>query len=114
MMKIIAGVDKEHEGIAKAAPGLRVGYLQQEPQLDASKTVFENVMDGLSLQTGLLAKFEKISAEFANPDADMDQLIAEQAEVQAQIDELNCWDLKHKVEIAMNALRHPLLLPNSL
>jgi len=86
---------------------MRVGYLQQEPELDASKTVHGNVMDGLREKTDLLRRFEEISEAMADPEADFEQLIEEQAEVQGKIDAANAWALEHTVEAAKRALRVP-------
>ena len=86
---------------------MRVGYLQQEPQLDPSKTVHGNVMDGLKEKTALLERFEAISEAMADPEADFEKLIEEQAEVQGHIDAANAWALEHTVEAAKRALRVP-------
>ncbi len=107
LLKIIAGIDKDYDGKAYAQPGMRIGYLEQEPKLDPSKTVYENVMEGVKEKSDLLIAFEKISEKFAEPDADVDALCAEQATIQAKIDALDCWDLSRKVEQAMMALRCP-------
>ncbi len=109
LLKIMAGIDKDYNGEAWAAEGVRVGYLEQEPQLDASKNVIENIMDGLSETRDLLKKFEEISAKFAEPmsDEEMDALINEQAEVQEKIDACNGWDFERGIKIAMDALRCP-------
>lgn len=106
-LRIVAGVDNAYDGKAYPHPGMRVGYLAQEPKLDESKTVLENVREGFAHKTALLEEFEAISKQFEDPDADMDKLIARQAEVQMQIEKYDCWDLSHKVEIAMEALRCP-------
>ena len=102
LLRIMAGLDKEHGGEAWAAEGARVGYLPQEPQLDPDKDVQGNVMDGLAETRELLDRFETLSARFAEPldDEEMNQLIAEQAEVQEKIDAVNGWDLDRTVEIA--------------
>lgn len=109
LLKIMAGVDKEFNGEAWAADGVKVGYLEQEPQLDPSKNVMENVMDGLGEIVSLLKKFEEISLKFAEPmsDDEMNALIEEQASLQEKIDALNGWDIERTVEIAMDALRCP-------
>ena len=109
LLKIMAGIDKEFNGEAWAAEGVKVGYLEQEPQLDASKNVMENVMDGLGETQRLLQRFEEVSAKFAEPmsDDEMNNLIAEQAELQEQIDAVNGWDIERTVQIAMDALRCP-------
>ena len=109
LLKIMAGVDKEFNGEAWAAEGVRVGYLEQEPKLDPSKNVMENIMDGLGETRDLLKKFEEVSMRFAEPmsDDEMNALIEEQAELQEKIDACNGWDLERTVEIAMDALRCP-------
>ncbi len=107
MLKIMAGEDKEFDGEAWAAQGTKIGFLKQEPQLDESKTVFENVMLGVADRKAVLDRFNEVSNKFAEPDADMDKLLAEQAELQERIDAENLWDLEREVEIAMDALRCP-------
>src|SRR5262249_49712308 len=87
--------------------GAKVGLLEQEPQLDAKKDVIGNVMDGAGEMATMLARFEEVSNAFSDPDADMDKLIAEQAELQEKIDAGNGWDLQRTVEICMDALRCP-------
>jgi ATP-binding cassette ChvD family protein len=107
LMKIMAGLDSDISGEAKAAEGVRVGYLEQEPQLDASKDVAGNIYEGVGPMKALLDRFEEVSAKFAEEDADFDALIAEQAELQEKIDAAEGWELDRKVEIAMDALRCP-------
>jgi len=109
LMKIIAGRDTEYTGEAWAAEGVRVGYLEQEPELDPAKTVQENVMEGLGGIKDLLDKFNEISAKFAEPmdDDEMNTLLTEQGELQEQIDACNGWELERTIEIAMDALRCP-------
>ena len=107
LLKIMAGQDDSYTGEAWAAEGARVGYLEQEPKLDESKDVLGNVMDGAGEMARMLARFEEVSNAFSDPDADMDKLIAEQAELQEKIDAGNGWDLGRTVEIAMDALRCP-------
>ena len=109
LLKIMAGVDKEFNGEAWAADGVKVGYLEQEPKLDPAKNVMENIMDGLSETRDLLKKFEEVSLKFAEPmsDDEMNALIEEQAELQEKIDACNGWDLERTIEIAMDALRCP-------
>ncbi|MBO7332636.1 MAG: energy-dependent translational throttle protein EttA [Alphaproteobacteria bacterium] len=107
LLKIMAGLDTDYRGEAWAADGVRVGYLEQEPKLDPTKNVLENVMDGVAPIRDLLKRFEEINMAFADPDADMDALIAEQAEVPEKIDACNGWDIERKLEIAMDALRCP-------
>ncbi|WP_157089402.1 ATP-binding cassette domain-containing protein, partial [Oceanibaculum pacificum] len=109
LMKIMAGIDKEYNGEAWAAEGARVGYLPQEPQLDPSKTVMENVLDALAATKALLDRFNEVSAKFAEPmeDDEMNDLLTEQAELQEKIDAANGWEIERTVEIAMDALRCP-------
>lgn len=109
LLKIMAGVDKEFNGEAWAADGVKVGYLEQEPKLDPTKNVMENVMDGLGETRDLLAEFEAVSAKFAEPmsDDEMNALIEKQAELQEKIDACNGWDLERTIQIAMDALRCP-------
>ncbi len=109
LLKIMAGVDKEFNGEAWAAEGVKVGYLEQEPKLDPSKNVMENIMDGLGETRDLLKKFEEVSARFAEPmsDEEMNNLINEQAELQEKIDACNGWDFERNIQIAMDALRCP-------
>jgi sulfate-transporting ATPase len=109
LMKIMAGIDREYEGEARLAEGYTAGYLEQEPQLDPDKTVFENVMDGAEESRAVLRRYEEINARFAEPlsDAEMEKLLAEQARVQDEIDAKNLWDLDRQVEIAMDAMNLP-------
>ncbi len=107
LLKIMAGVDKDFNGEAWPADGVKVGYLEQEPKLDPNKTVIENIMDGMGETVALLKRFEEVSMMFADPDCDMDALINEQAELQDKIDAANGWDIERTVEIAMDALRCP-------
>jgi sulfate-transporting ATPase len=107
LLRIMAGVDQDFQGEAWAAKGTKIGYLPQEPQLDPTKNVRENVELAVADQRKLLDRFNQISAEFAEPDADFDKLLAEQARVQERIDTLDLWNLDNKIEIAMDALRLP-------
>ena len=109
LLKIMAGVDKEFNGEAWAAEGVKVGYLEQEPKLDPTKNVMENIMDGLGETRDLLKEFEEVSMKFAEPmsDEEMNALIERQAELQERIDACNGWDLERTIEIAMDALRCP-------
>jgi ATP-binding cassette ChvD family protein len=107
LLKIMAGEDDSFTGEAWAADGVKVGFLKQEPQLDEQKDVLGNVMEGAGEMAKMLARFEEVSNAFSDPDADMDRLIAEQAELQEKIDAGNGWDLGRTVEIAMDALRCP-------
>jgi sulfate-transporting ATPase len=107
LLRIMAGVDQDFQGEAWAAKGTKIGYLAQEPQLDPKKNVRENVEEAVADQRKLLDRFNEISAAFAEPDADFDKLLAEQARVQERIDTLDLWNLDNKIEIAMDALRLP-------
>ncbi len=109
LLKIMAGVDREFNGEAWAADGVRVGYLEQEPKLDPAKNVIENIMDGLGETRDLLKRFEEVSARFAEPmsDEEMNNLTIEQAELQEKIDACNGWDFERGIQIAMDALRCP-------
>ncbi len=109
LLRIMAGRDTDISGEAWPADGIRVGLLEQEPHLDPEKDVLGNVMDGVAETKALLDKFEAVSARFAEEltDDEMNALIAEQGELQEQIDAADAWDLDRKVEIAMDALRCP-------
>ncbi len=107
LLKVMAGEDDNFTGEAWAADGVNVGFLKQEPELNPDKDVLGNVMEGAGDMARLLARFEEVSNAFSDPDADMDKLIAEQAELQEKIDAGNGWDLGRTVEIAMDALRCP-------
>ena len=109
LMKIMAGLDKDFTGEAWAAEGIKVGYLEQEPQLDETKNVFDNVMEGLAETKALITKFEEISMKFAEEmtDDEMNALIAEQGELQEHIDAADAWNLDSRIELAMDALRCP-------
>ena len=109
LLKIMAGIDKEFNGEAWPAEGVKVGYLEQEPKLDNSKTVAENVMDGLKEKKALLDAFNAISMQLAEvtDNDEMMKLIEEQGELQEKIDAADAWDLDREIEIAMDALRCP-------
>ncbi len=109
LMKIMAGMDREFSGEAWAGEGIRVGYLAQEPQLDAQKTVLENVKDGVRAVADMIDRFNAISAEMGDPkdDTDFDALLAEMGELQEKIDAVDGWTLDNQLEIAMDALRCP-------
>jgi ATPase subunit of ABC transporter with duplicated ATPase domains len=109
LLKIMAGVDHDFQGEAWPHEGTRIGYLSQEPQLDPSKNVKENVDVAVKPVTDLLKKFEEISNKFAEPMSDdaMTKLLDQQARVQERIDAINAWDIERKIEIAMDALRLP-------
>ena len=109
LLKIMAGLDKEFSGEVWAAEGIRVGYLSQEPVLEDSLNVIENVKTGLSHITKLLKEFEEISLKFSDVSSDdeIKKLLDEQSELQTKIDAADAWELDRHVEIAMNALRCP-------
>ena len=109
VLRIMAGLDDEFGGEARAADGVEVGYLSQEPELDPSKDVEGNVMEGLGEASALLERFEEVSARFAEPmdDDEMNALLAEQGELQEKIDAVGGWELERTIEIAMDALRCP-------
>lgn len=107
LLKIMAGVDQEYDGEARPMPGIRIGYLPQEPVLDPEKTVREVVEEGVAQVVEALRRFEEVSAAFADPNADFEKLLAEQAELQAEIDSLDGWNLGRRLEIAADALRLP-------
>ena len=109
LLKIMAGRETEFGGEAWAAEGVRVGYLEQEPQLDPTKTVAENVMEAFGPLKAALDRFNIISEKFAEPmdDDTMNTLLAEQAELQEKIDAEDGWDLDRRIEIALDALRCP-------
>ena len=107
LLKIMAGLDTEYTGEAGPGRGVTVGYLPQEPELDPSKTVRENVEEGVQENRELLLEFDRINERFADPDVDMDALLAEQARVQDRIEAKNAWELDRMLEQAMDALRCP-------
>src|SRR5689334_13408733 len=109
LMKIMAGRDTEFTGEAWPGENIRVGYLEQEPQLDPTKTVKENVMDGVRPVADMMDRFNAISALMADPpeDADFDALMTEMGELQEKIDAVDGWTLDNQLEIAMDALRCP-------
>src|SRR5512139_3436653 len=109
LLRIMAGVDKDFLGEAWPAPGLRIGYLPQEPQLDDKKTVKENVEEGVAETRKLLTRFEELSmklGEDMSPEK-MEKLLEEQGRLQDQIEAENAWELDHTVDMAMDALRCP-------
>jgi ATP-binding cassette ChvD family protein len=109
LLKIMAGVDKNFQGEAFPAPGLKIGYLAQEPELDGTKTVLGNVELAVAEQKALLRRFEELSAKLCEPmsDDEMNDIIEQQGKVQAEIDAKNLWELDRHLEIAMDALRLP-------
>jgi len=107
VLKIMAGLDQASNGDAVLAPGASVGLLQQEPPLDETKTVRENVEDAVAEMRGYLARFEEVSAAMADPDADFDTLLTEQGDLMEKIEHGEGWELDSKIEQAMDALRCP-------
>jgi ATP-binding cassette ChvD family protein len=107
LLKIMAGVEKLSNGDAFLSPGFTVGMLAQEPDLDDDKTVLENVELGVAETKAMLDRFNEISAQMGDPDADFDTLMAEMGTLQEQIDHRNAWDLDSQLEQAMDALRCP-------
>jgi energy-dependent translational throttle protein EttA len=107
LLRIMAGLDKDFNGEAWPMEGIRIGYLPQEPQLDPALDVRGNVEEAVKHQREILRRFDEVNMSFAEPDADMDALLEEQAKLQDQIDAGNLWELDRKIEIAMEALRLP-------
>jgi ATP-binding cassette ChvD family protein len=110
LLRIMAGEDKEYVGEAWPAEGLRIGFLRQEPVLDADKTVMENVLEGVAETKALLGRFEEVNAGFAEVGDDMDTMQAlmdEQAALQEQIEAADAWNMEREIELAMDALRCP-------
>jgi energy-dependent translational throttle protein EttA len=109
LLRIMAGEDKDFLGDARPLPGIKIGHLPQEPQLDPSKDVRGNVLEGVKEQQALLDQFNEISAKFAEPmdDDEMNRLLEKQGNLQERIDALGLWELDHKIDMAMDALRLP-------
>jgi energy-dependent translational throttle protein EttA len=107
LLRIMAGEDDGFTGSARLTPGFTVGFLPQEPQLDESKDVAGNVAEGVQAAKALVDRFNEVCAAFGDPDADIDTLLAEQADLQAKIDAAGAWELERTFEIAMDALRLP-------
>ena len=109
LLKIMAGIDKDYLGEAWAAEGMKIGYLEQEPKLDETKSVYDNILEGIAEKKKLLDDFNEISAKFAEEltDDQMNDLLAQQAELQDKIDACGAWELDREVTIAMEALRCP-------
>ena len=107
LMKIIAGVDKDYQGEVVFAPGYSVGYLEQEPKLDDTKTVKEVVQEAVQETVDLLHEYDEVNNAFAEPDADFDKLIARQGELTELLEAHDAWNLDQKLERAMDALRCP-------
>ena len=106
ILKIMAGLDQPSNGEAKLSPGFTVGILMQEPELDETKTVLENIQEGVAIKAKL-DRFNEISALMSDPDADFDALLAEMGQLQEEIDAADAWDLDSQLEQAMSALRTP-------
>ena len=107
LLKVMAGIETDFQGEAWSAEGARVGYLPQEPQLDPTKTVLENVMEALGPLKAARDEYDAISAKFAEPDADFDALMARQGELQEIIENADGWNMERTLEIALDALRCP-------
>ena len=107
LMKIIAGVDKDYQGEVVFSPGYSVGYLEQEPKLDDTKTVKEVVQEAVQETVDLLKEYDEVNNAFAEPDADFDKLIARQGELTELLEAHDAWNLDQKLERAMDALRCP-------
>ncbi|HEX7706923.1 MAG TPA: energy-dependent translational throttle protein EttA [Thermoanaerobaculia bacterium] len=107
LLRILAGIDKDHLGETVLSPGYTVGFLEQEPRLDETKTVREIVEQGVQPILDLLKEFDDINNAFGDPDADMDKLMDRQSKVQDKLDATGAWDLDSKLEMAMDALRCP-------
>ncbi|HET8648649.1 MAG TPA: energy-dependent translational throttle protein EttA [Gemmatimonadales bacterium] len=109
LLRIMAGVDKDFIGEARPRPGVRIGYLPQEPQLDPARDVRGNVMDGVRDKQAMLEEFNEISLKFAEPmdEDEMNRLLEKQGNLQERIDALGLWELDHKIDMAMHALRLP-------
>ena len=107
LLKIIAGIEKEYQGEVVWSPGYSVGYLEQDPKLDPSKTVREVVQEGVQPIMDMLKEYDEINMAFAEPDADFDKLLARQAELQDKLDAADAWNIDQKLDRAMDALRCP-------
>ncbi|GJQ39937.1 MAG: energy-dependent translational throttle protein EttA [Anaerolineaceae bacterium] len=107
LLRIMAGVDKDYIGEISQSKGYTVGLLEQEPKLDESKTVIQVVKEAVAPIVALLARFDEVNAKFAEPDADFDALVNEQAKLQEQLDKHDAWNLDSRLELAMDALRCP-------
>ena len=107
LLKIIAGIEKEYQGEVVWSPGYSVGYLEQDPKLDPSKTVREVVQEGVQPIMDMLKEYDDINMAFAEPDADFDKLLARQAELQDKLDAADAWNIDQRLDRAMDALRCP-------
>src|SRR5574341_2429239 len=107
LLRIMAGADQDYIGEIAASKGYTVGLLEQEPKLDETKTVIEVVKEAVQPIVDMLARFDEVNAKFAEPDADFDALVTEQAKLQEQLDKHDAWNLDSRLELAMDALRCP-------
>ena len=107
LLRIMAGLDDGFSGEARLTPSHTVGFLPQEPELDPSKTVHGNVMDGVGEVADLLVRYDDILAKWSDPDADFEKLGSQQASLEKEIEAVGAWDLQRQIEIAMDALRLP-------
>ncbi|MEM9998412.1 MAG: energy-dependent translational throttle protein EttA [Bacteroidota bacterium] len=107
LLRLIAGEDENYEGKIQAEKGITFGYLPQEPELDEDRTVREIVEEGAAEAVGLMKAYEEVSAKFAEPDADFDAIMEEQAKIQERIDQMDAWDIDSKLDMAMGALHCP-------
>ncbi|HSL28370.1 MAG TPA: energy-dependent translational throttle protein EttA [Anaerolineales bacterium] len=107
LLRIIAGKDNDYTGEIARSPGYTAGLLEQEPQLDESKTVIEVVKEAVQPIVDLMARYDEVNAKFADPDADFDALVSEQAKLQEELDKHDAWNLDSRLELAMDALRCP-------
>src|SRR5499425_1233626 len=109
LLRILAGVDQDFQGRTAVSPGFTIGFLEQEPQLDATKTVREIVEQGVQPIVDLLREYDEINAKFAEPmsDSEMSELLERQGKVQEKLDATEAWDLDSRLEMAMDALRCP-------
>ena len=109
LLKIMAGIDKDYNGEAKLADGIKIGYLAQEPELNNTLNVYGNVMEGMSEAIKLVDEFNAISLKFSEnlSDDEMNDVIIKQGDLQEKIDNIDAWDLDRKAEIAMDALSLP-------
>ncbi|MFH1907510.1 MAG: ATP-binding cassette domain-containing protein, partial [Chloroflexota bacterium] len=107
LLRIMAGVDQDYVGEIAMSKGYSVGMLEQEPKLDESKTVIQVVREALQPIVDMLARYDEVNARFAEPDADFDALIAEQAKLQEKLDHVDAWNIDSRLELALDALRCP-------
>ncbi|MDG2301434.1 MAG: energy-dependent translational throttle protein EttA [Acidimicrobiales bacterium] len=107
LLRIMAGLDDDFSGEARLTPPYSVGFLSQEPELDSTKTVYGNVMDGVGEVADLLARYDSVLAQWSDPEADFEKLGSQQSALEKEIEAVGAWDLQRKIEIAMDALRLP-------